>query len=64
MDNRDDTDKDDSDKDTDKDDADVEGADSDKAADKDGKDRSEAIHELPTLNPLSNVHPVSSPFWL
>ncbi|KAJ9491405.1 hypothetical protein VN97_g1859 [Penicillium thymicola] len=24
----------------------------------------EAIHELPTFNPFSNVHPVWSPFWL
>lgn len=59
------------------DDTDIEGIDSDKDDDsntdkdnsdkdtnKDGKDRSEAIHKLPTLNPLSNIHPISSPFWL
>jgi hypothetical protein len=45
--------------DSDKEEADVEDVDEDV-----DEGKSEAIHELPTLNPLSNVHPASSPFWL
>ena len=59
--------------DSDKDEADVEGVDADEDVDEDADEdfdedidegKSEAIHELPTLNPLSNLHPASSPFWL
>lgn len=46
------------------DDSNADKDDSDKDANEDGEDRSEAIHELPTLNLLSNIHPISSPFWL
>jgi hypothetical protein len=51
--------------DSDKEEADVEGADADEDVDEDADEgKSEVIYELLTLNPLSNVHPASSLFWL
>lgn len=67
MDVRDDSHKDDSDKDE----ADIEGVDANKDANEDtnkdadediDKAKLEIVHELLTLNPLSNSHPTSSPF--
>lgn len=66
----DDADEEDSDEDdaneeeANEDDTDNEGSNAEDVNGDDAEGSLEAIHELPTFNPFSNVHPVSSPFWL
>jgi hypothetical protein len=62
----DDVDEDVADKDdTDDDETDEEGSDREDVDEEDiAEGKLEAIHELPTFNPFSNVYPISSLFWL
>lgn len=61
----DDADEEDSDEDdANEDDTDNEGSNAEDVNGDGAEGSLEAIHELPTFNPFSNVHPVWSPFWL
>ncbi|CAI7603116.1 unnamed protein product [Penicillium crustosum] len=63
--NEDDANEDDANEDdANEDDTDNEGSNAEDVNGDDAEGSLEATHELPTFNPFSNVHPVSSPFWL